>query len=523
MSINKIIDEFIDFRDGKTDSIPISEIIGFDLKIYRNSINAIGDNLFFIGKSDSFKGLYILSEFGKRNSAFDAFRGEEKVYSDIVLKECPLNHQNAIIMRELFEFTNPGIVGVKNSFGFGDRLGIAGPGHVRAAKKSSFIPIFAQQSIRELTRTERTPDEVMDAATWAVFQEGYKGLWGADADHLKTTDDIDYMVKSGFLMITIDPGDYVVNEADNLDLETLKARINEVNWEILGDDNENFISRYSDKSVRIKNIVNFQIDKGKVLRTIVKYGNVIAHTIKMVSYLEKRYGLDKFEIELSIDETESPTDIIDHYIVVNELKRRGIKLTSLAPRFVGDFEKGIDYKGSIDDFIKQYRMHQTIARTFGPYKISFHSGSDKFTIYREVGKIKDGFVHIKTAGTSYLEALRVIADVDKELFKAILEFSIDLYDTEKKTYHVSVDLVNVKRIVSSIGNDKYSVLLNDDNVRQVLHVCFGRVLTQKDSVGKYLFKEKLMSILQNNEDLYNQCLEAHFERHLKPFGDGSGG
>src|SRR5687767_3893657 len=85
--------------------------------------------------------------------------------------------------------TDPVPLGLKKSFGFGDRLGLATPGHLASARKFDFAPIFAQQSIREMRRTNRTPEEVMAAARSALAAEGYAGRWGADADHLKTPDD----------------------------------------------------------------------------------------------------------------------------------------------------------------------------------------------------------------------------------------------------------------------------------------------------------------------------------------------
>jgi hypothetical protein len=98
----------------------------------------------------------------------------------------------------------------------GDRLGLATPGHVRAVRAtgSSIAPIFAQQSIREMARTGRTPQQVMDDATWGAFLEGWTGGVGADADHLKTPADIDACLAAGFTFYTIDPGAHVDNRAD---------------------------------------------------------------------------------------------------------------------------------------------------------------------------------------------------------------------------------------------------------------------------------------------------------------------
>jgi hypothetical protein len=97
------------------------------------------------------------------------------------------------------------------SAGFGDRLGLATPGHVRALRAAggSITPVFAQQSIREMTRAARSPQAVLDDATWGSFEGGWRDGQGADADHLKTADDITACAAAGFTMFTIDPGEHV--------------------------------------------------------------------------------------------------------------------------------------------------------------------------------------------------------------------------------------------------------------------------------------------------------------------------
>src|SRR5947207_3326640 len=108
------------------------------------------------------------------------------------------------------------VLGLKKSFGFGDRLGLATPGHLAAAAKFDFAPIFAQQSIREMTRTNRTPEEVMRAAQSALDALGYTKTWGADADHLKTPEDVRRTSAAGFCFYTIDPSEHVSNGADSM-------------------------------------------------------------------------------------------------------------------------------------------------------------------------------------------------------------------------------------------------------------------------------------------------------------------
>src|SRR5690606_12602301 len=113
-----------------------------------------------------------------------------------------------------FDYTKPRAFGTKiATIGLGDRLGLASPGHIKTIAGRNIRPILAQQSIRELNLTNRTYEDVLDAAAFAVFQEGYKDGWGADGDHLKTTADIEYALGLGFSMLTLDASEHIDNEA----------------------------------------------------------------------------------------------------------------------------------------------------------------------------------------------------------------------------------------------------------------------------------------------------------------------
>jgi hypothetical protein len=408
------------------------------------------------------------------------------------------------------------LIGLENSFGLGDRLGLANPAHLRAIADTPWRAILAQQSIRELERTERTADEVLDAATWAVFQESYKQGFGADADHLKTTEHIDRMMQAGFTFFTFDPSAFVVNEAAKLPDGELSSRMSSLPWKILDDTADGMRSRYENETLRVTNDFEIHPTADEIRRALVKYGSVIAHTVTLYRHLESKYRGRPYEVELSVDETDSPTTPFEHFLVANELRRLGVKLVSLAPRFVGDFEKGIDFKGDLALFQREYVKHVKIAEALGPYKISIHSGSDKFSVYRAIGALHLGHVHVKTAGTSYLEALRTIAAKVPELFGEILDFARGRYEADKATYHVSAQLVEVPS-AKNCTMERFLGLFDDTNARQVLHVTFGSVLTCKDGAGKPVFKDRILRALEQHEDTHYEFLQRHFRRHIEPF------
>jgi hypothetical protein len=457
---------------------------------------------------------------GESSSVVDRIAGQRwEIEPGIVGCIGDLDHTNAVVMRELCEIARPQPLGLADSFGLGDRLGIAGPAHLRALRGSGFKVVLAQQSIRELERTERTPNEVMDAAVWSVIEEGWDEPWGADADHLKTPADVERMAASGFTMFTIDPGDHVVDAADTMSKDELTAAAAALPWPELEDRLDDSVRRYTEVGVDLAPDLTLHPSDEEVLRAWVKYGASLAHSAKMYRYIASTMGERAFEVEVSVDETASVTTPFEHWLVASELRRLGVEWVSLAPRFVGDFEKGIDYRGDLEFFRVEYLKHLAVAEALGPYKISIHSGSDKFGVYRVIGELGRRGVHVKTAGTSYLEALRTIAACEPALFREILDFSRSLYDHERRTYHVSAEVERV-RGAADLSDGELPKLFEDDDARQVLHVTFGRVLTDRASDGTYLFKERLLTALGDHENEHFENLVAHFRRHTAPFGAG---
>lgn len=480
------------------------------LDVYVASITEREGVTFFMARTGLDKHFYMV---GSQALSIDDFDG---VDLEPGVRRCPLSHANARALQKHFTFTRPVLIGVADSIGLGCRLGLANAGHLRGIAGSGMKPILAQQSIRELTRTHREPEDVMDAAIWAVFQEGYRDGFGADADHLKTPDDIDRIVQAGYTMITLDPSDYVVNEADTLAMEALHAHAKGLPWAALNDSLAACMDRYADVPFAISDDLTIIATHEQVLRGLIKYGAALAHIARLYAYLHTTYPSHPFELEVSVDETDSVTSPFEHVLVASTLQRLAIPIVSLAPRFVGDFEKGIDFKGDLDLFKREYIKHVKIAEAFGPYKISIHSGSDKFSVYEVIGSLQQGHVHVKTAGTSYLEALHTIALHDPILFRAVFDFSLGLYETEKRTYHVSANLSKLQR-ADAYSDAELEGLFDSDDARQVLHVTFGKVLTTKNADGSYHFRDELLTCLREHEATYDRLLEQHFRRHVEPF------
>lgn len=487
-----------------------------DMCVYPESVTSEGESIFAMARRGIEKELLIISS---RAGAGAAFAGSERGVSldsrEATIKFCPLTHKNAEALRECLSFTKPGLVGLEKSFGAGDRLGIATPGHVLAVKKAAMRPFFCQQSIREVSRTGRTAAEVMDCASWGVFQAGWRDGFGADADHLKTTEDIDTCLQQGYTFYTVDPGEYVDDGAASEPGEVLREKFDALPWDLLQSSPEETAAAYGDKEFSVPEL-KLTITGDELLRIAVKYGRAIAHAMKMYQHLVEKAGEGKFDFEVSVDETDSPTSAAEHYYIAAELKRLGVKYQSLAPRFVGEFEKGVDYIGDLEEFRKEFSKHVAIARHLGPYKISLHSGSDKFSIYPIAAELAGDLVHLKTAGTSYLEALRAIATVQPELFRQILSFAKTCYTADRASYHVSAKLENVPQ-PEELDESELPQVLDQFDTREVCHVTYGSVLTKKYAYGEFVFYDRFMKVLRENEGVYYKILEKHIGRHIKAF------
>jgi hypothetical protein len=483
------------------------------IDVLPRSVVAVADAEVGLAAMGTGPRLAILAPSG--SSVLAGFEWESSARGESTLVLGPASTANLDALRALLPWLRPRPLGTRTSAGFGDRLGLATPGHVRALRAAGggIAPIFAQQSIREMERTGRSPREVLDDATWGVFVEGWRDGFGADADHLKTAEDVEACVAAGYTFFTFDPGEYVDDRAEAADASALRAALEDLTWADLEDRPEDLKRRYLDRPFHAEgHEVSF--DDLSLARAAVKYGGAVAHVARLYRHLEAMMGDREFEVEISVDETASPTTHAQHVYIASELRRLGVRWVSLAPRYVGRFEKGVDYIGDVAGFEADIEVHAAIARAVSPerpYKLSLHSGSDKFSIYPAFVRQTRGLAHLKTAGTSYLEALHTVAALDPALFREIYAFARVRYEEDRASYHVSAE---TDRAPSDVGDAELPGLLEQFDAREILHVTFGSVLKEAH------FRDRLFGLLLDNPEHYSAGLERHFLRHLKPFVNG---
>ncbi len=477
---------------------------------YPASIKIKDENVFLIGKDSLRKYLFIVGEL----KVTDRFKGEiiEETHIEnkkYTIKKAILSYDNLLKLKNIFLYLWPVTCNKGKSFGAGDRLGLVTAAHIRTFEDKNIFPILAQQSVREINRTERSWKDVINDAVWGYFEAGSNIAFGADADHIKEKSDIEKAVDAGFTMFTIDPSEYI-QDTSNLDRSEMADIYNSL------DDQSRLEKNYLGKNLVLSG-KKYYIDQDMFIPIAVKYSRALEKVSNLYTIL-KDYIDSDYDFEVSMDEIEDPVTPLEHFFIASELIRAGIDFQNLALRFAGRWEKAIDYNGDIDIFEKELKEHSNVLKEFGGYKLSLHSGSEKFSIYRAFSKINEENFHIKTAGTSWLEALRVIALCCPRLFKDIFNCGLKRFEENKASYNLSTELSSLPNI-DDTPEEELVNYMDMAGSRQVLHVAFGSILTSRDEKGEYLYRDKLYWQLFKNEDIHYKYVSSNIRKHLDLLSD----
>lgn len=472
--------------------------------VYPRSLKADGKSVFFMAQRD---GRRVLAEATAAEPAA-GFSGEAVELPAGKLFIYERTPENAKALMQRFPFTRPvSVKGRRTTFGCGDRLGIATPGHIKAARDYAVTPILAQQSIRELTLTGRNYPGVVGDAAWGVFQEDYQSGYGADGDHLKTHDEVLTALAAGMTFITIDLSAQIDNKAAGLSADELSKLYRELPYETRA----RYERKYLGKSCAVKdadgNEIILKLEDEALARVVCVYHQAIERAILVWRDLIAPHGLD---YEISIDETLTPTIPEAHFVVANELRDGGVEIYSIAPRFCGEFQKGIDYIGDIAQFTREFAAHAAIAAKLD-YKISVHSGSDKFSVFPIIGHHTGLRLHHKTAGTSWLQAMRMVASKDAALYRELHAFCMEHYVEVKPLYHITENKANVPAI-ERLDDDQLDSLFENIDLRRIVHISYGLVL----SVPEY--KKALYDLWLREDEAHDALVAGHLRRHFDDLG-----
>lgn len=346
--------------------------------IIESSIHSYKGCTFFITKEKGQK--FLCSVVGDKSSLqeFEVLEYYEVDKNHLAFMK--LTTKNRKALARCFDWMNPkSRAGSNYSFGLGDRLGLASICHLEIFKGRGVLPVLAQQSIRELNLTGRTFTDVLDSASWAVFESGYHDGFSADGDHLKNPFEVEYAIQCGFPMITLDCSEYIDNDVANYEISELENKYSQIGHQL----RDYYESVYLDKEFNISDEITISFNRKTLMETVLIYSNAI----EFMEEIYLRFVVpNNLDFEVSIDETIVPTSPENHFFIAKELQSLNVSVETMAPKFCGEFQKGIDYIGDIDQFKEEYIVHETIAKYFN-YRLSIHSGSDKFSIFPIIGEV----------------------------------------------------------------------------------------------------------------------------------------
>lgn len=466
-----------------------------------------GSSAFLLAHRQEFLAMLI---FGERPPSFE---GDVIWVGEACALKCPLTHGNLLALQQYFPELKPvSLEGHDVTMGLGDRLGLVSGAHIAALSGTRVFPVLAQQSKRELTLTGRSYRRMLDDVAWQVFEVGYHGGYAADGDHLKTLEEVQAAIRDGATMITLDCSEHIDPDAYRMDADAA--------WECC---RQKFPQAQLDSWTQTYGGQTFPLPEGKSVafapdnfpQLLLTYGAALdfMDTVYKRAIAAAPHAVS---FEISVDETEVPTATEAHYFIARELAARQVRVGSMAPRFCGEFQKGVDYRGDTDQFQQEFAVHAAIAEAFG-YRISVHSGSDKFSIFPYVGKLTGGRFHLKTSGTSWVEAVRVIAMCDPALFRRMATFSRLHFEEARAYYHVSASL-NRMPDIDSIPDKDLPNLLDIEDTRQLMHITYGFLLQAKDEQGTSLFRNDIYRTLRANKALLDSVIRDHIRRHMKLLG-----
>ncbi len=407
----------------------------------------------------------------------------------------------------------------KYSFGVGDRFGHQARAQLRALviardEGINITPVW-NKSYREHTIIHSRPEETRREADRAVQELGWQDAYFVDADHvgLKT---VDYFLDSCDFF-TLDVADYIGKRASQSDISNFV------------ESNKKFIPKLSIPGIKgFFDITLLQIKKiaGKYLLAVQEAGRIYRH-------IAKRKQASDIIIEVSMDETSEPQTPVEIFFILSALSKENIPLQTIAPKFTGEFHKGVDYIGNVAKFQKEFESNLAVIRfaieELGlqhDLKLSIHSGSDKFNIYPVINKSIKKFdvgLHLKTAGTTWLEEVIGLAESGKDglqVAKEIYAQSFERMEELCKPYLTVVQIVSEKlpspesvkkwdglTFASTLRHDIDSPQYNP-SFRQLMHIGY--------KIASEMGEHYLVALSDNEKVIAKNVTENLFTRHIKP-------
>ena len=406
----------------------------------------------------------------------------------------------------------------KYSFGIGDRFSHEGKAQLAALIEGAgkypfeFVPVW-NKSNREHQIIGTEPADTRREADDAVMAMGYGKPYFVDADHINMNNVDRFIDASDFF--TIDVADYIGKPAD-----------------------ADSVSKFIENNLKYAGTLSipgiqepFKVDRSLLELLAGKYLFAAREAGRIYRHIASKKGADNFVTEVSMDEVDAPQTPIEIFFILSALAQEKIPAQTIAPKFTGRFNKGVEYVGDTAQFEKEFREDLLVidyaVKEFGlpeGLKLSIHSGSDKFSIYPIMGRLirqYDKGIHIKTAGTTWLEeniGLALADDQALELAKKIAISALGRMEELCIPYSTVIDinpanLPTAEQIASWDGNQYARALrhnrqdpLYNPDFRQLVHVSY--------KIAAELAPEFYAALERNADVVAEQVKENILDRHI---------
>ncbi|MDR2118863.1 MAG: tagaturonate epimerase family protein [Tannerellaceae bacterium] len=407
----------------------------------------------------------------------------------------------------------------KYSFGIGDRFARQGEAQLKALMQGSntwgieIVPVW-NKSNREHAIVHSTPADTRSEADRAVQALNYKGSYFVDADHINLSNVDRFIDCSDFF--TLDVADFIGKKALPADIDAFVAG------------NSRYIGM-----LHIPGIGEPFDVSDELLRHIAeKFLYAVQEAGKIYRHIERVKGAGAFVTEVSMDEVNDAQSPVEMFFILSAIAGEGIPAQTIAPKFTGRFNKGVDYAGDAAQFAEEFEEDLLVidfaVKRFGlpaNLKLSIHSGSDKFSIYPLMGSLIRKYgkgIHVKTAGTTWLEEITGLAvSADSEalaLAKAIYAGALARFDELCSPYATVIDIrkerLPLPEEVNGWTGDKLAGTLRhipghpdyNPDFRQLIHVAY--------KVAAEYGVEYTRALEKNKETVGRQVAQNIYDRHL---------
>ena len=362
----------------------------------------------------------------------------------------PLDRKTGEVLRREFPWTAPSrVLALRKTVGVGDRLDLCLPGTLDAFRESDAVPMAVQQSPRELSLSGRSWEEALDAASFAVYREGYTGPWGACADRLQSFQEIEAALAAGYTCLSVDCAPLLGGgEAPTEELREL----------------------YQGRtfSAEGKQIVFDRLTLEDCCR---EFGQVIILLSEVFYSYVQRAGVD---LEILLNEAETPTGAAGLYFLANELCRRGVAFQAVCPRLELPLEAAAPLDGEAESLRQELELLSAVSRCFG-FKLSFRCLEHKPELIGLLGEVTGARLHACLGGLGWLEAMRLLAREEPVLFRLVYGLSLTALPIARQSFPSSLDETALPAL-EGLEDPALPALLTQPPVRQLMELTYGQVL-----------------------------------------------